>query len=329
MSLVTKFKKHLSTGSLIAPGDTVYVACSGGPDSVALFRLLRQLAPEWKLRLGLIHVHHSLRGKSADRDAEFVRRLAAKYKVPFVLGKKKVRQMARKEKFSIEEAAREARLEFFQETAKKRRIRKIALAHTQDDQAETVLMRILKGTGMRGLSGIRQQLVFGKLKLVRPMLQLTKKEILDWLAEEKISFREDASNRSVKFVRNRVRNKLLPLLEKEFNPRMKEALARIPEIINQENEMLADLESAAWSRVYLKKGKKAIQLDREAFSRFPAPLQFRLLNRALKQIDSKSGISFDRWQELSPQLERRDFRWSLQRDIDLSLSPLQMKLYKK
>ena len=186
-------------------------------------------------------------------------------------------------RLSPEEAARKERYEFFQRAAKRFRRAKLATAHTLEDQAETVLMRILQGTGLRGLLGIRPRVKMGNLFLVRPLLGFSKKDLLAFLREKKISFREDETNNSRRFLRNRIRLELLPWLGREFNPKVVEALARIPAVVSREAEVLKDLDRAAWKRAVKKISAGKVEFDRKALLKFPGSLQFRLLERGLRK----------------------------------------------
>ena len=296
---------------------------------MGLLYLLLGLREKWKLKLGLLHLNHGLRGRESVRDVRFVKGLARKYRFPLYHARRAVLKMAGREDFSLEEAARKARYDFFLKTAGRRRISKIASAHTRDDQAETVLMRVLQGTGLRGLEGIRPRVKMGPVTFVRPLLEFSKKEVLAFLRHGQIPFCKDASNQSPAFLRNRIRLKLLPELARAFNPRIVETLARIPRIVREENEILAVLERAAWKRAVRRQTSRKLFLDRKAFLKFPPALQFRVLERGLRQLDGKSGLSFDAWQGILPHLSRKRYRRSLPKDIDLDLTPLKLLLYKK
>src|SRR3989338_8445498 len=200
MDITAQFQQSIRTHALFRKGERIFVACSGGPDSVALFHLLFELRDSWQLKLGLLHFHHQLRGKAADHDERFVKRLAKRYNIPFYGGRGSVRVKSKRDKESLEEAARKLRYDFFSRVCNRRRIPKLALAHTMDDQAETVLMRVLKGTGSRGLQGIRRSILYGKILLIRPLLDFTKKQILSYLKKRKIAYCRDQSNDSLRFL---------------------------------------------------------------------------------------------------------------------------------
>ncbi len=328
--MMVQFEKKLLESKLILPGEKIFVACSGGPDSVGLFALLQELAPRWRLRLGLLHFDHGLRGAASRQDRRFVQALAKKSGVPCFSGSvKNLRLKARKKKQSLEEAAREARYDFFMQAARRRRIPKIALAHTQDDQAETVLMRLVRGTGLRGLAGIRPVLKYGRLTFVRPLLSFAKEELLAYLRQKKITYRRDASNARAVYERNKIRLFFLPWLKKEINPRVSAALARLPEIALQENELLESLAQQAYRQAFLARKGKKIFLKRAPMTALPSALGFRVLERALKQLDPASGMDFEAWQTIRPRLGERSFCHSLPRDIDLRLTASRVLVYKK
>jgi tRNA(Ile)-lysidine synthase len=326
MDILSRFKQSLESRPVFRPGEKIFVACSGGPDSVALYFLMKNAFPD--LRPGLLHFNHKLRKKASDADEKFVRSLARKEKVPFVLGTAG-RAQKNSHKKSIEEAARHERYAFFQQAARKNRISKIVTAHTLDDQAETILMRVLQGTGPQGLAGIRRSFKFGQARFARPLLDFSKKELLDYLRENRIRYRQDASNKSEKFLRNRIRGSLLPRLEREFNPRVREALARIPAILEEENDLLESLKAEAWKKCFKRKRRQELDLKRRPFYKLPRYLQFSVLDTALKTLDPMSGMSFEAWQRIKPRLDSARFRYSLPKEVDLEMTPTKLGVYKR
>ncbi len=329
MNFPARFAQSLGSSPWIRAGERIFVACSGGPDSTALYFLLKPVLKDKRTKLGLLHFNHGLRGREASADEAFVRALARKEKIPFYSARGAVSAEARAANLSIEEAARQARYDFFMKSAAKHGIRTIALAHTQDDQAETVLMRLIQGTGPRGLAGIRKELKIGKVLFVRPLLDFSKREIMEFLKENRISFRTDSSNSSERFLRNRVRRQLLPLLARDFNPRIVESLARIPAIQGEEEQLFLDWEEKAWGKCFRLKKGKTIYLRRNVFLKLAPALQFRALERALKSLNPQSGLNFEAWQKIRPGLGKKTFRHSLPKDIDFELTPSQCMIYKK
>jgi tRNA(Ile)-lysidine synthase len=328
-TLLSRFKAHLLEKRFFKPRQKILIACSGGPDSVALFYLLKTLASEYRWRLALIHFNHKLRPRAAKTDERFVKSLARKFKVPFYGGAGGVKREARAQKISIEECARQMRYEFFLKIAKAKKIPTIALAHTQNDQAETVLMRVLQGTGLRGLQGIREKFKTAGASLIRPLLIFTKRELLRYLAEGGVRFRSDRSNNSSRFIRNRIRLKLIPLLQRNFNPRVVEALSRIPAIATEENELISGIEAKAWRRCFKKKRRARVELRRPFFLRCLPAIQFRMVERALKKVDPRSGLSFEAWERLRKELVRPRYRCSLPKEVDFSLNSKIIAIYKK
>ncbi|MCX6350105.1 MAG: tRNA lysidine(34) synthetase TilS, partial [Candidatus Aureabacteria bacterium] len=226
-NLLRRFREQILRERLVEPGDRLLIAVSGGPDSTALLILLHALAPELGLSLAVAHLDHGLRGETARRDARWVKKLATRLGLPCVLGNVDVKKRAAARKESIEEAAREARYEFLIRASARMKISKIVFGHQADDLAETVLMRLLRGCGPEGLIAMRPVSRRGRFLIVRPLLPFWRREIAAYLRSERILFRVDASNRSPRFLRNRIRRTLIPYLEKKYNPRIKEILVQL------------------------------------------------------------------------------------------------------
>lgn len=220
--ILRQVKHTIKRYHLFDKGDKVLVGVSGGPDSIALLYLLNALKKELRISLHIAHLDHGLRNASG-RDRLFVEKLAAKLGLPISSMRLNTKKLHRKG--SLEENARRARLNFFFKTAKKNHIDKIALGHNRDDQAETVLMRILRGTGLYGLSGILPKRELYGHQIVRPLIETRRKDIEGFLKRRKIRFRRDVSNMRDIYFRNKIRNRLLPLLEKGYNRNIKEVLS--------------------------------------------------------------------------------------------------------
>lgn len=240
--------------SLWRRGARVILAVSGGADSMAMLHALADAAGTFlsppsvsgarrPALLRVAHVHHGLRGRAAEADANLVKRTARQLGLPFHLCRANVKALAKRKQISIEMAAREARHAFFHKLARKHRAI-VATAHTRDDQAETVLLRLLRGAGTDGLGGIEYKTKIRGLTLVRPMLDVSHAEAVAFLRGRKLKWREDASNADGAMKRNRVRHELLPLLEKRFNPRIREILARTASVLRADSECLAEIAAA-------------------------------------------------------------------------------------
>lgn len=202
-------------------------AVSGGPDSVCLAHWLWLRSKKHRVSLALAHVHHGLRGREADADEAFVWKLARDWEVPVFTRRVRTAEAAKREKRSVEDAARKLRYEALAEIAREHRFNKVAVAHHADDQAETVLLHLLRGTNPKGLAGIPERRLLAKgVELVRPFLTLTKEDVLAYLKFYKLKSRKDRTNKDLKHTRNWVRLKLLPLL-KAKNPRIREHLIEL------------------------------------------------------------------------------------------------------
>ena len=236
--IITRVKTAIRRHDLIQPGLHILVGVSGGADSIALLALLRELAPAWKLRLTVAHLNHRLRGQAADADARFVRAFARRLNVGYIESRKDIQRLAHQRGISLEMAGREARYAFFAEAARRRKCDVVATAHTADDQAETILLKLARGTGAQGLAGIPYVTHWGTLKIVRPLRDINRAGILAFLRRRRLSWREDATNTDTTFLRNRIRHDVLPFLEAKLNPRVRQALGRMADIIEKENEWL-------------------------------------------------------------------------------------------
>jgi tRNA(Ile)-lysidine synthase len=219
---------------MLKKGDRVLVGVSGGPDSTALLYVLNALKKEYGLELFVAHLNHMIRKTSAPKDALFVKRTAEKLNLPVVIESKDVPKAAKERRRSLEEAARVLRYEFFKEVLGKYQAQKVATAHTLNDQAETVLMRILRGSGGVGLSGIPP---VSEGYIIRPLIETPRSEIEEFLRMKGVDWVEDSSNWARDFLRNRIRLELIPELEK-YNPRIKKTLARTAKLLRTEEDFI-------------------------------------------------------------------------------------------
>jgi tRNA(Ile)-lysidine synthase len=257
-------------------GQKVGVAVSGGADSVCLLHVLRELAPRWNLRLSVLHLNHGLRGVESDEDAEFVGRLAGEFGYPFLLRQASLASADD----NLEQAGREARLDFFRETIAEGSADVIAVAHTRSDQAETVLFRFLRGTGTSGLAGIRPVTTTG---IVRPLLNIDRSEVEQFLREHKIPWREDSTNLSSQFARNRIRHDLLPALARDWNPAIFQNLSNIADwALAEESYWEAEIDRLAARHLTVKNG--FVLLKTGCLSELPLAAARRLVRRAMELI---------------------------------------------
>ena len=239
--LSRRVQAYIRSHKLLKAGDRVGVAVSGGADSVSLLRLLLELRKELGVVLSVVHFNHKLRGVDADGDEEFVAELAKTFRLASHCESGDVGAQAAANSAGIEATARAMRYHFFRKLLRDGKLDVVATAHTLDDQAETVLLRLARGAGTRGLAGIYPQLSvpgspFPDARIVRPLLGIRRIEVEQFLCEIRQGWREDGSNRDLRFARNRLRHGILPRLERALNPSVRESLAETAEIARAEEE---------------------------------------------------------------------------------------------
>jgi tRNA(Ile)-lysidine synthase len=242
--ILQRVEGEIQNRRLLVRGQKILVAVSGGVDSMVLLHVLLSLAVKNRWRICIAHFNHRLRGRSSDADEYLVRKTAAEMNLPIVVERADVKLFAKKSKLSVEMAARKLRHEFLAREASKRKIKTIALAHHADDQVELFFLRLLRGAGGEGLAGMKWHAPSpaGKsISLVRPLLGCSKRELLEHARENKIRFREDATNFSTDFLRNRIRNELLPLLLGKYQPALDQAVLRLMDIVGAEAEFAGDV----------------------------------------------------------------------------------------
>lgn len=291
--------------NMLKDNDRVVVGISGGPDSVALTYILSKLKKRG-LYLHLAHLNHMLRKKEADEDCEFVQNLARKLKCDLTCKKINVPEFAKENKLSLEDAARRVRYKFLLSVARENRATKIALGHNRDDQAETVLMRFLRGSGISGLRGMPAKRKFDDCFIIRPLSGLTRKQIIDFLTKKKISYRTDSSNLENIYTRNKVRNQLLPSLEKEFNPNIKEMLINFAENITSDVDYLEKSGFKKFKSLRKTIGKGEIALNAKKFLALHKALQKRVARLAIKELKGDvRRIDYRHWKEIEDLFENR------------------------
>ncbi|MEW6228795.1 MAG: tRNA lysidine(34) synthetase TilS [Bacillota bacterium] len=239
---VEKVKSTMKRYGMVSPGDVVLVGVSGGPDSVALLHALWLLSEELCISLCVGHLNHELRGLDADEDARYVREFAKQLGLPVTVESKDVAGFASRSRMSIELAARLVRYDFYCRAAGAMAATKVALGHHVGDQAETVLLRLIRGAGTAGLAGIppvRPISSGGGLVVIRPLINLTRQEISSYCEENDLHPRMDASNLTCAYPRNKLRNELIPLLERDYNPGIVRTLARTAELLREDDAFIS------------------------------------------------------------------------------------------
>ena len=234
MSILAKVTRTIEAHNLLANGDRVLVALSGGPDSVALLQMLVRLKPHYQLQLAAVYVNHQIRKLPALAEEKFCQSLCKKLKVSLTIHREDIPALAKQQKIGIEEAGRNFRYELFERLAREQKFTRIALGHHQNDRVETVLFRIIRGTGRTGLAGIPVK----RDKYIRPLYDLTKAEILAYLKENRLAYCLDLSNERSDQSRNYIRNRLLPEIRKRLNPQVDRAILNLAETLAEEEKVL-------------------------------------------------------------------------------------------
>ncbi len=276
---VDRIRETITRFRLVGKGDRVLVALSGGPDSVALLYGLLALRPEYKLKLCAAHLNHKLRGAESDQDEKFAKELASRLGLKFFSKSVDVRKEAKKRKLSIEEAAREVRYGYLEQLADRIGADKIAVGHQADDQAETFLMRLLRGAGAAGLSGIQAK----RGRIIRPLIQIKRVEIEKFLKTHRIAYRLDSSNYLTDYYRNKVRLLLLPKIKEEFNPRIVDSLNRAADIISLQHEYVEKKSEQILGQIgKTRKGKTVIGLKK--FAGYDPCLQREMIRLCVRDL---------------------------------------------
>lgn len=290
---IKKVQFSIEKNNLFAYGDHLLIGLSGGADSVCLALVLKALQESYDLTLTAVHVHHGIRGESANRDLDFSKNLCEKLGIEFVSAYRDVPAIAEKKHLTEEEAGRIVRYQIFEEEAKKRGASAIAVAHHMDDQAETVLMNLLRGSGIRGLSGIspkRKLSNTSDIFVIRPLLGVRRSEIEEWLTKNKQDWCTDETNLTDDYERCRIRNRLLPLLESEYNAQATEHIASAAGDFSEAEEYLFS-QAAELLREWNENAKGSVCLPIEKLSAKKPLLQRYIVKEAIGRLGGSKDIT--------------------------------------
>ena len=295
MSVLAQVRESIKGHEMLSARETLVVGVSGGPDSLCLLHVLAEIAPNLGVSLHVGHLDHGIRGQEAKEDARFVADLCASWGIECTLGRRDVPGLAESRGRSIEEAARQERYAFLADLARSLGSRKVAVGHNADDQAETVLMHFLRGSGMAGLRGMLpvaplDEIRFGEnmgavpgILLLRPLLDVPRDDIESYCRDHGLAPRFDRSNLDTTLYRNRLRHELLPALE-TYNPNIHQVLGRTAKAISGDHELLQELVRGAWNRVVLETSAEAIVFDLEALRTLKVGLQRALLREGVRRL---------------------------------------------
>ena len=344
-----KVKETIQEFGLLELGEKILIAYSGGPDSTALMLALLDLQPEWELELELGHFNHQLR-RSADDDEQFVRRVAGEFSLPLSVGAEDVRRVAVEQGMNIEEAGRSLRYRFLQETARTTGCNKIATGHTLNDQAETFFMRLIRGSGLKGLSGIFP--VIDGL-IIRPLLGVERQDVESFLQSRNAPFVVDRTNSDRRFLRNKVRHDLVPFFEAGFDPKIVSRIGKITSILREDEAVLGELASEEAKKVICEKDGR-LCLNWAALASLPLGMARRvvreyilalkgdlrrisyedvenvLIMEAGKEIQLKKDLLLRRERNLifclTGDVEKTEFEFLWSGDCPLDIAPLNLHL---
>ncbi len=288
MNLLETVKRTMLTHSMLQSGETAVVGVSGGPDSVCLLHILNRLREPLGFGLYVAHLDHGMRGAEGEADAEFVTELARDWGLPVTVDAQDVPALAARRQLSLEEAARSARYRFLQDVAGQHRAQAIAVGHHADDHVETILMHWIRGAGTAGLRGIlpvRDLPMAGESggpRLIRPLWEVSRREIDAYCERHDLKPRLDASNLDSRFHRNRIRHELLPLLE-TYNPQIRRSLRRAARVFSDDHDHLSQEVEAAWESV-ARRGRGYIRFDRDPWAELHPSLKRMLLRRTVREL---------------------------------------------
>ncbi|MCC6545008.1 MAG: tRNA lysidine(34) synthetase TilS [Nitrospirae bacterium] len=286
-ALIKKVRETIKHFKMLEYGDNVLVAVSSGPDSVCLLHVLKELQDENNLSLNIAHLNHGFRGEEAEDDARFVQDMGDSLGIPVIAEYSDIPAYARAERISKQEAAREVRYRFLSSASDKTGADRIALGHTADDQAETFLMRLLRGSGSHGLSGIPP--VRGMI--IRPLIGVLRKEISEYLSSYNIRCRIDSSNLSPVYLRNKIRLELIPYLAKEYNPNIMNTIIRSLNVLRDEDIFLENYVKTMFRDVVKNQADGIIQFDVKRFNACEKPVKRRLVRCAVEFLKGSEGIA--------------------------------------
>lgn len=272
--------------NLIQKGDKIVIGVSGGPDSMCLLNCLFCLKEILSIELVVCHINHMLR-KEAEEETKYVQRFCDKIGVPCFIKYVNVTKLSQEQKLGTEEMGRKVRYEFFEEVAQKTNSNKIATAHNSNDNAETVLMNLLRGSGISGLKGIEIKVK----QYIRPILECNRTEIEDYCKEKDLNPRIDKTNLENDYTRNKIRNQLIPYLQKDFNSNIIQGLNRLSELATEEEEYFKEIVSKTYETLKIGENEKEVILDLQEFNRLPKVIKGRLLLYTInKVIGTTQGI---------------------------------------
>lgn len=329
--LIEKVEDTIQKYNLLRPGDRVLVAVSGGIDSVTLLFILNSLKDEYHLRLSIAHLNHMMRKKESMVDERFVKDLSKRMHIPITVERINVPKLIKQSHLSPEECARQIRYDFLIGLARLIGFNKVAIAHHKDDQVETVLMRLLRGSGLRGLSGITPKRFERGVWIIRPLIEIEKSEIIKFGKKRNIHYRQDSSNLKDIYLRNKIRNSLIPILEKDYNPRIKHVLANLADNITSDYQYLQEITNEKYNKIALK-NRDICVVSLKRLLREHTAIRRMILRRAIAELKGNlDSISYRHWKELEECLASGvdSFKINLPKNIFIKREKDLLKIYRQ
>ena len=294
--LLNQIKRAIDCHHLVEKGDRLIVGVSGGVDSMVLLHLLNTCREAFDLSLIVAHVNHGLRPVESEKEAELVQEEAARLGLPFEYGQFNVKEFQKKGGLSPQDAARRVRFHFFDDLLQRHHAQKIALGHHADDQVETFLLRLIRGSGLQGLKGM---LPIRDGKVIRPLLGVWEEEIQSFAMEKKIPFLSDSSNLKRDYLRNRIRLALIPLMEREYQPNFKEILLRTSNILREEDDYLEKGAEAAYQKV-VREERETLSFKFSEYQSLHQAIQWRVIKKILGRIyDRGVAVEEGEWSDVN------------------------------
>lgn len=263
--------------NLIEKNDKLVVAVSGGPDSISLLHILLDIKDEYNLEINVAHVNHMIR-ENASLDEAYVKEFCEKNNINFFVKRADVLNIAKQEKIGTEEAGRKIRYEFFDEVQKQTNANKIAIAHNKNDNAETVILNLMRGSGSKGLVGIEPKAG----KYIRPLVKSERKDIEKYCSDNNLNPRIDESNAENIYNRNKVRNIILPFIEKEFNPNIVNTIDRLSDIVKENEEYIEKITENEYKKLLIEQNEKCIELNLKEFNKTDLVIRKRIVFYCVK-----------------------------------------------
>ncbi len=272
--------------NLIENGDKIVCGVSGGPDSISMLDILRKIKEEKRINFEIYvaHINHMIREESTD-DEEYVENYCKKYNIQFFCKRAKVQEIASENKIGTEEAGRNVRYEFFEEIQNQKNANKIAIAHNKNDKIETIIMHMLRGSGLSGLEGIKP---IRDQKYIRPLIECERAEIENYCEENELHPRIDRTNFENEYTRNKIRNIVIPYIKQEFNPNIIETVNRLSQVITEENEFFNKIVQEAYGKVVIEEKNDQIILKLKEFNELEKTIKKRLILYVTKRLKGSS-----------------------------------------